>query len=672
MANSFTNRVGAALRAFKTGPALDAFGFGGDAAAYSPAEYGTYLASSNNVYAVVTQRAEMLASLPLKLYSTNSVGERTKLMQGDLSELLHKVNPMWTFHRLIAMTEMTLCLWGVNFWFAERGPSGRQPPQELWWGSPTRVSVIPHPTEYVNGFLYMAPNGQRIPFSTGEVIWMPKENPLDEFSGLSPLGAARLAADVASAAMKSNRALFTNGLQMGGLLTPAKDKTLTPDQAKELELMLDRRFKGVDKAHRWGVLRFDAQIQNLGVTPKDAEFMGALNWSLEEICRAYHWPIDLVGGQRTYENVNAAHKAAWTHCLLPEATFIASEMNEKLLPMFGSGLECEFDSSDIEVLHEDETAKWQRSYQQIQVGAITVNEWRADQGKEPVSWGDAPKGPAAPAMPEPEIEPARARMRGVDGWEYGGVRHRLAMTRFDHRTVGPEKKLSRAVIGVFKSQEESLLAKNEQGGLSHENPFDVKEWVKRTREKVKPVIVEIVQGEAEDVLAGLGILLAFDIDNPLVKRFIEGRAQRFAEQVTATTWEQLKETLIEGVEAGDGIPEFAERVKGVMGDRIRSTPETIARTEIIGALNGGTQEAWRQSDVVSGKTWLSSLDDRTRTPDNGDEFDHVAAHGETVGLEDDFQNTGEPLEFPGADGGSAANVINCRCSMKAEIKEGWD
>ena len=35
-------------------------------------------------------------------------------------------------------------------------------------------------------------NGKRIHFSPDEVIWIPRPNPIDEFSGLAPLASARL------------------------------------------------------------------------------------------------------------------------------------------------------------------------------------------------------------------------------------------------------------------------------------------------------------------------------------------------------------------------------------------------------------------------------------------------------------------------------------------------
>ena len=306
---------------------------GHDVSEYSPEEYGEYIATSNAVYACATQRAQFLSSLPLRLYREGE--KRTEVTRGELWELLRKVNPFWTFTRLIEMTELTLCLWGQAFWFLERGTNGKGMPREMWWGKPDRVRVIPDEVEYISGFLYTGVHGSVVRYEPGEVVWLRYPNPLDEYAPLSPISAARLAADYSSAAMKSNRNLFVNGLQLGGALFPKNGAQFTPEQARDLEESLGRRFKGADKAHRWGVFRFEAEMQEMGVTPKDEEFLGGLQWGLEEVCRAFKWPIDLVGGERTYENVNAAHKAAWSHAVIPEGRFIASELTEQLLPMFG-------------------------------------------------------------------------------------------------------------------------------------------------------------------------------------------------------------------------------------------------------------------------------------------------------------------------------------------------
>ena len=231
-------------------------------------------------------------------------------------------------------------------------------------------------------------NGQKLWFEPDEVIWFRYPNPIDEFSGLSPIAAARLSVDYANGALKSNMNLFKNGNQMGGVMWP-KARILSTEQAQEIENQVDRRTRGVDKAHRWNFFRFEIEAKEFGVTPKDAEFLGGLRFTLEEVCRAYHWPQDLVGGQRTYENFNAAMRAAYTHSVIPSSKFITDELKEKLLPMFNAEAdEIELDDSDIAVLQEMETDAWSREKDQIQLGALTINEWREKKGLEPYPWGN--------------------------------------------------------------------------------------------------------------------------------------------------------------------------------------------------------------------------------------------------------------------------------------------
>lgn len=693
--DSVVERIRASLRAFVLGPGVvdrHAMVHGQDSDTFNPAEYGDYLATSNGVYVCATGRAQLLSSLPLKAIKLAANGDRLEVTSGQLRALLSKVNPFWTFTRLIEMTELSLCLWGEAFWFLERGAAGTLTPREIWWGRPDRVKVVPDPVSYVKGFLYRpATGGQDIAFTPGEVIWFRYPNPLDEFRGLSPLAAARLAADYASAAMKSNAALFTNGLQLGGVLVPKSPATYTPEQAEELVELLDRRLKGADKAHRWAVLRYEAELKAAGVTPKEADFLGGLKMALEDIARAYKWPLDLIGGQRTYENYNAALRAAWTHCVIPEARFLATDLTEQLVPLFPKEADLvEFDTSGVDVLQEAEAERWTRAREQIQVGAQTINEWRETQGLQSTPWGDAWWAPAGlapvttaerPALPAPDMsadmddessgaEPPDETERGHragarrDALDYGGAEHRRLWDRWLGRATKAEQALGKVVAELLRRQKESVLAKLKSGrgqrGLEDE-PFDLKEWIRKFRTDVRPVIRRVIQAAGDDALADLGLTIAFDVEDPRVVRFLEARVQRFAREVNQTTWEQLQAALAEGVQAGESIDELAERVEAVMGDRIASSGETIARTEVVGANNGGTLEAWRQSDVVDEKVWLAALDDRTRDS-------HRDAHGQAVGIDDDFSVGDAQGPAPGQMG-EASEDINCRCTMTARISE---
>lgn len=718
--------------------------FGVDPETFAPQEYVDYLATSNNVYVCATLRAELLASLPLRLYRVAANGDRKDVTSGALWELTQKVNPFWTFSRLIEMTELSLCTWGSAFWALERGNGST--PREIWWMRSDRVRVVPHPQTYVAGYRYRpVAGGEDIVFAPDEMIWIRRPNPIDEYSGLSPLAAARIAADISSAAAKSNRNLYTNGISLGGLVTPVGEDSFSEEHAKGLVDMLKHQARGASNAHRWIVLRQDAKFTQMGMSPKDAEYLGSMKWNLEEIARAYKVPLDLVGGQRTYENVDAAMKAIWTNCLLPEARLISTELTEQLLPLFAGSERvdlCEFDPSGIKVLQDDEQIAWQIAQGQLREGVLLPNEYRQAKGKTPVKWGDVWWGSLAlvpidsAELPEPEVdenvdgtgngselganqdEADRSRQRtrpALSGVERdGGSAHlprasarsciRVAFDSDEHqrlwrafvqRTERHEAKVARTARTLFRQQEQSILTELGKAGrsawdvsatweatawTSRTEPgrvvahgvfraaepeellakiFSIAKWRKRFRETMRPVLGQIVADGGQTALDAVAVGVSFDVTDPNVARFLERRAQRFAVEVNDTTWKALKATLTEGLAAGEGIDVLKERVSAVMADRIRSSAEVIARTEVIGAYNGGTLEGWRQSGVVQGKEWLAALDDRTRET-------HVEAHGQIVALDADFRVGDGQGPAPGQIG-VADEDIQCRCSMLAVL-----
>lgn len=365
--------------------------FGHNDDRFSPAQYGDYIATSNDIFSVIMLRARLISRQQIRFYDSD-LPVKKEITGGVLPPLLRWVNPFWTRERLLMMTEMCLGLWGEAFWAVSRGRSGR--PSELWWVKPTQMTPVPHPEKYLAGYLYQPANGgQPIPFATDEVVWMRYPNPLDEFSPLPPLAAARLAADAAGGMMRANKRLFDQGMIFGGIVTPNGDRsTFSTEQAEDLERALERRHKGADRAHRWGVLRFDASVTQMGVTPRDSEWLAGLNATFRQVCRAYGIPSPLLNDleHATLANLREFQKALWEHALQPECEFIAAEIREQLAPLVPSdGIgHVAFDLSNVPALQESEQAVWDRERGQIEVGSLTINEWRTRRGMPPVEWGD--------------------------------------------------------------------------------------------------------------------------------------------------------------------------------------------------------------------------------------------------------------------------------------------
>lgn len=425
---------------------------GHDDSLFSPPEYGDYLATSNEIYSVAAMRARLVSGLDLNLFAGRGV-EKRSMASHPATALLRYVNPHFTWRRLERLDELSMCIWGESFWAVERD---RGRPKEIWWLKPSQVFPAPDQSDYLAGFWYEpSMGGQRLWFGANEVVWYRYPNPLDQFSPLSPLAAARLAADTGKAMMQANGAAFQNGLQLAGLIVPPGDRvTFSETQADELERRLEKRFTGPQNAKKWAVLRYEAEFRPMSVTPKDAEFLGGLNMSLRQVCNAYGIPSSLLND---IEHSNMAIleelvQAMWAHTLIPDTKLRAAEIEEQFLPKFGRGAPdyAAYDYETVPALQKARSEAWDREAQAVDRGLLTPNEWRLGQGMPPVKWGDvwwapankfavtdagskpaAPPGtPGVPDMPDDERNPANQppAPRGLD---HNGAREFLASLRLN-------------------------------------------------------------------------------------------------------------------------------------------------------------------------------------------------------------------------------------------------
>lgn len=126
-------------------------------------------------------------------------------------------------------------------------------------------------------------------------------------------------------------------------------------------------------------------------------------------------------------------------------------------------------------------------------------------------------------------------------------------------------------------------------------------------------------------------------------------------------WESARAALLEGMSAGEGVLDLASRL-GMVPSTYTARAEVIARTEVQSASNVGSVEQMRAIDVPATKTWIATMDERTRP-------EHADADGQEVDVNDSFDVDGEALDTPGDPNGSAGNIINCRCTVSFTIPD---
>ncbi len=626
-----------------------------------PTVYGDYLSTSNGFFAAANLRAKSIAKLPWIIQEPDG----SVLHDHDLLDLLRRPNPHFTPNKLRRLTELAMCVWAEYFWVLEAwtgGIPGVGRPREIWGVKPTIMKAIPDEDDYLRGFVLTPPGGGKpIPFSPKEVVWFIQPDPNNDFQPLSPLGAARLAADTESGMMKANRNLFGQGMIGSGFVFPPTDQqTFSDQQIQDLERDLDKRFRGVDKAHRFSVMHHQFKVEAMNVSPKDAQWIEGLDKSFEHICAALGVQPELLARNKnaTLANVKEFERALWEHTVTDEVDFFGSEATRQLGPIFNlTPLQSVgMDLSKVVALQDDENLAWSRNAGKLDRAVLTINEVREQEGLDDVEWGHEPWLQRLVRQPGDEdplgaSEPERS--------------HQSPVTRaLPADQFGAEENAHiNAMRALFNDQESEILRHLRARGYERSlesvkaNPFDKIKWRKRTRAALD---AKYVAGVEKSILLESKALnmTAEEIAEALTKRAtgaaIEQQTKRFARQVNKTTWERVQGALVKSIKKGETLEQATSRVKHIMDIR-RSDAKRIAQTEMTRARTTGQMAAFTTAGV-EGKEWVTAGDGDVRDS-------HDALSGAVIPVLDDFAIGIGHGPGPGQSG-VAEEDVNCRCNLR--------
>lgn len=687
---------------------------------WAPTFYGENYATSVPVYRAVKLRADAVARAPIKAF-TKRIDDELEFVGEDhpVQQLLDKVNPWWSQADLLRGIETYLNLWGSAFRYVNRRAPGVDPLDpstwEMWLLRPDKMAVVKDPEKYIRGFIF-DPAGARFAMLPDEVLWDRYFNPLDEFAGLSPIAPGRASIEMQKDMLRVNRQLFKNGV-LAQNLAFLMNGPLEETDVEEFYARLEKRFHGGNQFQRPIVMsKGDGEVKNLGFSNREMEFFQGLTFSLQEVARMFSVPPTLMFDmtQSIYNNVSEARSDFYENTITQEWNLIQSGMQERFIPMLPdlySNLILKFDTANIEALMESEAAKAVRDQGDVAAGIKTINEVRRDRGLPEVPWGDdwwiafglvpASSMINSGSLPIPVEEAMLGRRREGDLTVYAEE----VMRRYGHsRIVVPgqgmkgkplphqlfakreQKQLMeytaamddlawRSYVRRLEEHEASFIEMQKQ--LFQEQKIEVLELVKKNFVRISRFIdpgkvFQSVQWIQRFVLFGRPLMLGalgdsaqtqalefdlridFDLELTLPQAWADERAKFWATRVNEETARLLLEELEEANSEGESIAQIQRRIEDVfdISDEVRS--EAIARTEMTVATNEGHLQVYQQAGVRR-KRWLAELDGRVRPA-------HRAAHGQVVDLEDPFTVGGEALPAPGQ-GGSPANVINCRCTI---------
>lgn len=190
-------------------------------------------------------------------------------------------------------------------------------------------------------------------------------------------------------------------------------------------------------------------------------------------------------------------------------------------------------------------------------------------------------------------------------------------------------------------------------------------WSAQVSKTILPLVAEIYHNGSSAIVES--VQEAVNVSVPSVssvyaETYLSSASNRLT-RVSDTVWEEARNQLVEGTNAGESITELSSRLTGVHG-LTEARAKVIARTEVLTAARAGAYDEVRTLGAQGTHEWVSTHDGRTRES-------HSLADGQIKPIDKPFEVGGFLLMFPGDPAGPPSETIQCRCDTVYELSEDW-
>ncbi|MBX9805605.1 MAG: phage portal protein [Alphaproteobacteria bacterium] len=340
------------------------------------------------VYRCVNLIARGLSSVPWLLYKDDE-----ELAHHPLLTLLNAPSPRQAGSAFMESVVGFLLLSGNTYIEAVHDHEGR--PVELHPLRPDRMKIIPGSGGIPSAYEYSVAGQHKIlPCDpvTGHssILHLKNFHPLNDWYGMSPIEAAARSIDQHNAVAGHNLALLQNGGRpSGGLIVrpSPNSRGMSDEQRDSLRQDLKEVYAGHKNAGQILVLEGDCEWKEMGLSPKDLDFIEGKKLTAREISQAYGVPPMLVGvaGDATFANYKEARFHLWEDTIIPLLEFFVAEFNLWLAPAFDEKLSLSYNTDEIPALSARREAVWSKI---ASANFLTINEKRQAVGYGPIPDGD--------------------------------------------------------------------------------------------------------------------------------------------------------------------------------------------------------------------------------------------------------------------------------------------
>lgn len=625
------------------------------------------------VFANVSVLSEEVSKMEFELYKTVYKGgelELVKVDQHPLLDLLDKFNSFTTTSDAMYTVQADIELAGDVFLQLEGGNvKNGESIENIYILEPDKVEVVPgnngNGQEVVKYIYKSTIDGKVVEkhYKPEEVIQIKTPNPSNPLRGKSVVEAAAVDIDTDNLSREMLMMFFKNGAVPNVVFST--EQKVTANEVKRLTTDIRRTYTGVKNAFKTLVLGNGLKPEVLQQSNKEVQLLEIKNQMRDDIMAMFKNTKASLG---IVEDVNRANAEAtllsWKQSVIkPKMMRIVDTLNEFLVPRFGDNLILTFVDPVPENLEDD----IDQSTKMYEAGIMTLNEARERVNLDAVPEGDDFKnGQVVSTEPIPDKSLPK-NLRNVSYKKHFrkmNVYVKLERYKTLYATAIEIAKKQHSKSKVKKATKavdrEHPVYTNEQVWDYHEkkmhivdNTFDmfyteVERFITRLEDKsiaslhtiadkrakvakprvrktynlwdndaevaagvdlFTPLVENVAKLSGDEAYQLMSMASVYQMSTNMQKR-IQQNVELFVASVVGTDKEKLSSILAQGFQEGQSIPQIEQAIRNTFSQYKKNQAEKVARTEMLRASNDGTLDAFKQSDVVTAKQWLTAMDDR--------------------------------------------------------------
>ena len=316
------------------------------------------------VFRCITLIARAISSVDwiLKLIKDNQEVDEI-IYKHEILDIINKPNALQARNTFIEEAISYLLLDGNCYMAAVR--DSKNNPKEIYNLRPDRVKIIPGNDTIPQGYEYIVDKSSKfflVDNETGnsDVLHIKLFNPMDDWYGMSPIEVSMSSIQQHNAIALQNTSFLQNGGRPSGALM--YKHSLDSQKRNDLKNDLKALYEGGRNAGKILLLEGDFQWKEMGLSPKDLDFIAGKELSAKEIALAFGVPPILIGimSSATFSNYKEARYNFWEETVIPLLNVFTNALSNWIKQIFKTNLKLEYDIDSIPALSNRRESDWKK------------------------------------------------------------------------------------------------------------------------------------------------------------------------------------------------------------------------------------------------------------------------------------------------------------------------